>query len=89
MSKRRDEMDQNSDLLDRAEEIGEKEGGPKMNPTLQLTLQGLKKNYYPDFPISSIAFRPLILYRHLKISDKMDGLLNKWNYFPVKPFNRE
>lgn len=47
MSKRRDEMDQNSDLLDRAEEIREKEGGLKMNPTLQLTLQGLKKKLLP------------------------------------------
>lgn len=43
MSKKRDEMDQNSDLLDRAGEIGEKEGGPKMNPTLQLKLQSLRK----------------------------------------------
>lgn len=43
MSKKRDEMNQNSDLLDRTREIGEKEGGPEMNPTLQLKLQGLKK----------------------------------------------
>lgn len=36
---------QNSDLVDKAGERREKEGGPKVNPTLQLRFQGLQKGY--------------------------------------------
>lgn len=60
------------DLLDRAGEIGEKEGS-EVVPVLQLRLRGLfKKIINPICPFPQTAFAPLILYRHLKIPEKMN-----------------
>lgn len=44
-----------------------------MVPVLQLRLQGLfKKIMNPSCPFPQTAFAPLILYRHLKIPEKMN-----------------